>query len=469
MFSMPFSLRNALLPLVAALAALVALPAAAGAAPSQVTSFEAPGELLDATARYSTLDEIRGFGVDRVRQLVYWQSFAPSPNAKRKPSFDAANPDAYPAGTWARLDDLFAAAGERGIKVQLTLTGPVPKWATKANKDHLTRPSAKEFGLFAKAIGRRYGDRVDMWSIWNEPNQPQFLLPQYSGRTPVSPGIYRALYQSAVKGLRATASNRKDTMLIAETSPRGNRNVVHPLAFLRGMACLNGAYKRAKQCAALDTQGYAHHAYTTRSGPRYVPPKDDVTIGVLNRLNVALDKAARVKALPRGLKIYLTEFGIQTTPDEVSGVSFGKQSAFRSIAEHIAYVNPKVALFSQYLMRDDKPRKTGYRYGGFETGLRRSNGTKKPSYESFRLPLAIETYGSNDVLWGFVRPYRTRTQVTIQVRATANAKWRTLRTVTTSSTGVYGLSARHAKRQQYRVQWTSPAGARYTGPPIQAY
>jgi hypothetical protein len=153
----------------------------------------------------------------------------------------------------------------------------------------------------------------------------------------------------------------------------------------------------------------------------------------------------------------------------VSGVSFAKQAAFRSIAEHIAYVNPKVALFSQYLLRDDKPRKTGYRYGGFETGLRRSNGAKKSSYESFRLPLAIERYGSNDVLWGFVRPLRSRTQVTIQVRASSAAKWRTLRTLTTSSRGVYGFSARHGKRQQYRVQWTSPGGARFTGPPIQAY
>jgi hypothetical protein len=466
---MPFPLRNVLLPLALALAALVALPAAAGANPNQVTSFEAPGELLDANLRYEALDEIRGFGFDRVRQLVYWQSFAPSPNAKRKPSFDAANPDAYPAGTWAGLDDLFAAAGDRGIKVQLTLTGPVPKWATAAKKDNLTRPSAKEFGRFAEAVGRRYGDRVDMWSIWNEPNQPQFLLPQYAGRTPVSPAIYRGLYQAAVKGLRATASNRNDAMLIGETSPRGNRNVVHPLAFLRGMTCLNGSYRRAKKCGKLDTQGYAHHAYTTRSGPRYVPPKDDVTIGVLNRLNVALDRAARARALPRGLKIYLTEFGIQTTPDEVSGVSFAKQAAFRSIAEHIAYVNPKVALFSQYLLRDDKPRKTGYRYGGFETGLRRSNGAKKSSYESFRLPLAIERYGRNDVLWGLVRPLRSRTQVTIQVRASSRAKWRTLRTVTTSSTGVYGFSASHGKRQQYRVQWTSPAGSRFTGPPIQAY
>jgi hypothetical protein len=466
---MPFRLRTLVAPLALALAALVALPAAGSASPRQVMTFEAPGQLLDSASRDRTLDEIRGFGVDRVRQLVYWQSFAPSPNSRRKPRFDAANPDAYPAGTWNQLDSIFAATQARGMKVMLTLTGPVPKWATKAKRDHLTRPNAREFGRFAQAVGRRYGDSVAMWSIWNEPNQPQFLLPQYRGRTPVSPGIYRGLYQAAVRGIRATASNRKDQILIGETSPRGNRHVTAPLAFLRGIACLNSSYRRAKRCSRLDTQGYAHHAYTPRRGPRYIAPKDDVTIGVLSRLNSALDKAGKGGALPRGLKIFLTEFGIQTTPDEISGVSYAKQAAYRAIAEHIAYVNPKVALFSQYLLVDDKPRKTGYRYGGFETGLRRSNGSKKPSYESFRLPLAVESYGRNDVLWGVVRPLRARTQVTVQVRASSKAKWRTLKTLTTSSTGVYGFSARHRRKQQYRVQWTSPTGTRYTGPAISAY
>jgi hypothetical protein len=201
-----------------------------------------------------------------------------------------------------------------------------------------------------------------------------------------------------------------------------------------------------------------------------VPQAGDVTIGVLNRLNVALDRAARAKALPRGLKIYLTEFGIQTTPDEVSGVSFAKQAAYLAISEHIAYVNPRVALFSQYLMRDDKPRKTGYRYGGFETGLRNWRGRKKPSYDSFRTPLAVENYGRSDVLWGFVRPMRSRTTVTIEVKGGGKkAKWRKLRTVTTTASGVYGFSARHHKGQKYRVKWTSPEGRHYTGPGISAY
>ena len=37
----------------------------------------------------------------------------------------------------------------------------------------------RSFQAFATAVGRRYGDRVGLWSIWNEPNHPQFLKPQF--------------------------------------------------------------------------------------------------------------------------------------------------------------------------------------------------------------------------------------------------------------------------------------------------
>src|SRR4051794_354873 len=92
-----------LLPLAFAIL-LVALPAAAPASPRQVVSFEAPRELLSFNDRDRTLDQIRGFGVTNVRQLVYWRDFAPKPNAKHKPRFDAAAPSSYPAGNWDRLD-----------------------------------------------------------------------------------------------------------------------------------------------------------------------------------------------------------------------------------------------------------------------------------------------------------------------------------------------------------------------------
>jgi hypothetical protein len=311
---------------------------------------------------------------------------------------------------------------------------------------------------------------VETWSIWNEPNQPQFLMPQYRKKRPVSPGLYRNLYRAAHRAIRSVPENRRDDILIGETSPRGNENVVHPLVFLRGMTCLNSRYRKTRSCARLDADGYAHHAYTTRIGPRFVPSdKDDVTIGVLSRLVDALDKAGRARGLPRGLKIYLTEFGIQSEPDRISGVSFERQPAYYAIAEHMAYVNPRVALFSQYLMRDDAPREEGYRFRGFESGLRRNNGRRKPAYRAFPNPLAVERYGPSDVLWGLIRPQAGVTRVTIEVRRPGGHGWGVLRRLNTTSRGVFGLRARHRSKQAYRVRWTANDGKGYTGPATRAY
>jgi hypothetical protein len=458
-----------LLPALFLLAALAA-PQTAAASSTQTTTFEAPRELLSAATRDSTLNQITSFGVTRVRQLVYWRDYAPDPDSRTKPSFDASDPDAYPPGTWANLDGLMAAAKAHGVSVMLTLTGPVPKWATRDKKDDLSYPDAKEFGAFATAVGRRYGDQVSTWSIWNEPNQPQFLLPQFVHGKAESPKLYRRLYQAGYAGIRATASNAQDAILLGETSPRGNAHIVAPLAFLRGTLCLDSKYRKSKSCAALPAGGYAQHAYTTSQGPRFKPPNhDDVTIGVLSRLVSALDKAGKAGALPRGLPIYLTEFGIQSYPDKVSGVSTAKQAVYMAISEHIAYVNPRVVAFSQYLLSDDPPRSSGYRYGGFESGLISSSGKEKPAYQGFRLPLAVEVYGKSDVLWGLVRPDRARTTVQVLRKPKGSKRWHTLKTVTTTGTGVYALNTVHHAGQEYRVRWTSPSGTTYSGAPIQAY
>jgi hypothetical protein len=464
--------RHAIL-IALALAAPAVLPAAAPASPRQPVAFEAPRELLDYEARDRTLDEIRDFGVTNIRQLVYWRDFAPRPKSKRKPRgrFVASNPDTYPANTWARLDLLMRAAQARGIAVHLNLTGPVPRWATKSRKDNVTRPSPKEFQAWATAVGRRYGGQVETWSIWNEPNQPQFLMPQYRKGKPYSPGLYRRLYQVGVRGLKKTAANRGDTYLLGETSPRGNSKVVFPLDFFRRTLCLNRSYRKTRKCATLDADGYAHHAYTTAKGPRFVPhDARDVTLGVLSRLERALDRAGKAGSLPRGLPIYLTEFGIQSRPDRIQGVSFAKQAAYLSIAEHMAYVNPRVRSFSQYLMSDDRPRASELnKYAGFESGLRTNKGRKKPAYKAFRLPLAVENYGATDVLWGLVRQYRQATTVRVEVDPKGKKGWRKLADVKTTGTGVYSLRATHRKGQRYRVKWTSSDGKRYAGAPVRSY
>jgi hypothetical protein len=248
--------------------------------------------------------------------------------------------------------------------------------------------------------------------------------------------------------------------------------VVSPLGFMRGAMCLSKNYKKARGCSKLRIDGYAHHAYTRRNGPNFVSSDpDEVSIGSLSRLVHALDRAARAQAIDRNRGIYLTEFGIQSKPDPIAGVSLSTQAEYIAISERIAYANPRVKAFSQYLMRDDKPR-TGVpkseRYSGFETGLRTSSGRKKPAYDGFILPLAVKRYGVRDVLWGRVRPAGgVAADVTIE-RSTGGA-WKRLTALTTSPRGVFGLSTAHRKHERYRVRWARPGGGTLTGPPIHPY
>ena len=134
----------------------------------------------------------------------------------------------------------------------------------------------------------------------------------------------------------------------------------------------------------------------------------------------------------------------------------------------MAYVNPRVAAFSQYLMSDDPPRSDGYRYGGFESGLRSADGKPKPAYEGFRLPLAVEVYGSQRRAVGPRAPAARGDQGDDRAPPQRQA-WRVLKTLNTTSTGVYALKTTHRDGQTYRVRWTAPDGTTYTGPAVQGY
>jgi hypothetical protein len=460
-------------PLILALCALVALagrPGSAHASADQSMTFEAPVDLANPATRTQAFDEISSFGVKSVRIVLLWQNVAPASSERVKPAFDATDPTKY---DWSAYDPQVDGAVARGWKVLLTVSGPVPKWATNGAKDNRTRPKPKEFQAFTTAAARHFGAKVTRWSVWNEPNQPQFLLPQYSAvkHTPLSPRIYRNLFLAAQRGLAAGGLPNAQ-VLIAETSPRGTGSVVAPLTFLRGMLCLDSQYRKQGNCAKLKATGYAHHAYTTAAGPLFKPKEpNDVTIGVIGRLVSALDKAARAGAIDSKLPIQLTEFGIQSTPDVIAGVSLAKQADYRSIAERLAYQNPRIVAFSQYLLRDDPPNTTATsavdRYPGFESGLRTNAGKAKPALTSFRLPLAAFRAGSRVSLWGLVRPATAATPVTIEY--SSGGSFRKLFTLTTDARGYVTRTTSFRSGRRYRLVWTQPDGRTIHGTATAVY
>jgi hypothetical protein len=456
---------------------------------TETTYFEGSAELLNPSTRPHAIEQLQHLGVKALRVELKWESVAPAPTSATPPKFEAKNPTDY---EWGQYAVLLAEAKRLGWPVLLTVTAPAPRWATSNHTaPYVTNPNPEDFEEFMTAVAREFGSEVSTYAIWNEPNEPVFLMPQWNSKgTPASGRIYRGLYEYGYAGLQA-AGLAHPRVLFGETAPIGDdtvsvrtegakalRHPVAPLAFMREALCLNAKYRKSGSCSELQMTGYAHHAYTLpggTAGPYYVPgernkvagERDNVTIGALSRLSNALNLAADAHAIPANVPIYLTEFGVQSFPNKILGVSAAKQAEYDAISEHIAYDNPRVAAFSQYLLKDD-PQGGAEAGASFQSGLEYFSGSPKPLYSGWPIPLTVTKERHGVALWGLVRPATGATKVTVLVRRKGSKRYRTLSTRTTNSLGYWSFNSSTAG-EYWRVLWTSPTGVKYEGPPIRAF
>jgi hypothetical protein len=182
----------------------------------------------------------------------------------------------------------------------------------------------------------------------------------------------------------------------------------------------------------------------------------------------AIDLASRAHAIPAHVPIYLTEYGVQTKPSPL-GVSLSAQAEDAAISERLAWENPDVVAFSQYLLRDESSHG---RYAGYRTGIETPSGAPKPSYYGFALPLTVTRAGAKGgagfLLWGLVRPAVGVTDVRVLVRSSGSKGYRTLRVVGTDADGYWRLRS-SVQGVDWRVSWRGPGGKVYTGPAIRAF
>ena len=247
--------------------------------------------------------------------------------------------------------------------------------------------------------------RVDMWSIYNEPNHPLFVSPQRVHGHLMSPKIYRDLYRAGYRSLVATG-HRRDTILIGEVLPIGSNgsratSTTSPLTFIRELFCLNGRGKAHPGCsgrfAPLHASGWALHAYYRKTGPFSKPPgRADLTPSSVGKLRALLTTAKRDGRLRGGVNLWDTEDGSQTRPPDPKGASLARQAAFINEAEYLAWQKPYMRSFSQYLWSDEQP------VWAFQSGLTFSDGKPKPSLDAYRLPIYVKKSGRGVLVWGHV-------------------------------------------------------------------
>jgi hypothetical protein len=515
--------------LAALLLSCICAPAAHAAA-DQVSIVMDDDQLLYRGDRISshTLVTARSLGAEAVRATVLWRVAAEGASlsdaeigrlktdklrkkalAQRK-RFKAIDPRTYPTRNWDRYDNLVKEATQLGMPVYFTVTGPGPRYGHRVAPPNQRanagtyKPYPSRFRSFVQAVGARYSGnyrdengirkklpRVSLWSIWNEPNQPGWLSPQWesvNGQVvPASPALYRELFQAGRQGL-ALSGHGSDTILLGETAPLGSdkqgpRNGIRPVPFLRELVCVApdgtqyaGDDAARRHCddfartGPLNATGYAHHPYTKKAAPTVAPTApDELTIANIAQLGPILDTLSAQSGgkIPSGLPILLTEFGYESNPpDTRNGIPLLRQAHFNELAEFLAYNEPRVAATTQFLMRDAAPL-TQYPKGSrlywftYQSGLYNLRGRAKPAAFAYTFPLVtFPVDPATTGVWGQLRfrPNGSTDVAVVQWRPNAKTPWADQATLPTSFRGYFtGSFPTPGEKGEYRAVYLDPA------------
>lgn len=479
--------RTLLAALLACSACTMLAPPAPAHASSSLLSFIMDDDLLlygTYSDRAFAMNYMKRAGADGVRVTVSWKFVSGQSNGRpvkqpaRFKGKRAENPRSYRSDIWDRFDDIVRLAKANDMVVLFNVTGPGPVWA-QGKAPHSRRfdqpawkPRAPEFKHFVAAVAKRYAGnwldenqdrsllpRVNVWSIYNEVNQPASLSPQMEynrqvrHQIPVAPILYRNLYYAATDALRQTG-HTNDLIMMGETAPLGGvRNTprVHlwPKQFIREMFCLKpnlqpyrGLEAKVRQCSTLRKRGpflvkaYAHHPYTQKNPPtrrdRY---RDSINMANIAELPAYLDRIAdKTKLIPKGLPVALTEIGWETRPpDPTRGVTIRHQADWLNQADHMAFDQPRVFMNTQFVLRDVKPR-AKYRgkrrflsqyWATWQSGLLFANGKPKPAFTAYLMPFDAKRRAGMVDIWGQLRffPNGVGADMYLQFRPAGSKSW----------------------------------------------
>ena len=320
--------------------------------------------------------------------------------ANKKPA-DPTDPG-DPAYNWALYDRLVAYAKTYKIKVMFSILF-TPAWANGGKPRTVAPTNPKDLQNFAYAAAERYSGlwtpptwqrnatlgigngplpKVNMWTAWNEPNNPIWLTPQYKrvgGRWRIESAVqYAKICNAVYNGIHSTFLGPLPDEHVAcgVTGPKGNdapstgRASVDPISFL--VAAHRYGMKR------FDV--YAHHPYADAGdeAPSFVPRGAHarrIQLGNISQLLRTITKFYGPKHL------WITEYGYQTNPPDrtIFGISWAKQALYMKQAYALARRNPRIDMFLWFLIKDEP------KMGGWQSGLETATGRKKPSWNAFRL------------------------------------------------------------------------------------
>jgi hypothetical protein len=449
---------------------------------------EAPPERIRQAA-----EQLAALGVDRIRFTGSWVGLAPEPRSMVTPSFDETDPAAYSAAGWAKLDTAVRETVRAGMRPMIDVSFWAPRWAVQRRSREQDqgrwRPDPAAFGRFATALATRYSGRyvdpaaageplpaVRLWTTWNEPNHPAFLMPQWERRdgrwVAASPHWYRRMHEAADAAI--VAVDRRNRVLIGGLSSighatRGPAARMTPLRFVRELACVDARLRplqrpECRDYRPLRADGFSIHPYGFSLPPDGEPGlAENVTMGRLPRLEALLDALERRGRLAQPLPLYVTELAWESDPpDPYRGVALDLQARYLSQSMAIAWESPDVRMSAWYLLRDIPPdpavsRQSRSYWRTFQTGLEFADGAPKPALQALALPLWIEPRAEGGFhAWGRVGPGEGARRVAFE-RMAADGSWSAASPpLRTRADGTVERTLTDAGA--YRLRWDAPGG-----------
>jgi Glycosyl hydrolase catalytic core len=348
----------------------------------------------DPTTAFATL---RALKAQVIRVNLYWGGNKWAV-AKSRPA-DPTDPG-DPAYDWKIYDRLVRYATQYNVKVVFSILF-TPSWANGGKARTVPPTNYNDLVNFSYAAAERYSGlwtapqwqqdpsnpttklplpKVNMWTAWNEPNNPAFLTPQYKrvGKTwRVESGYnYAKICNAVMAGVHSPYLGPLPDEHVAcgVTDPKGNDAPATTRASVDPLTFLSAAHKYGMKAPDV----YAHNPYPdigAAESPAYVPTgktRRRVQIGNINNLLKLISQYYGPKHL------WITEFAYQTDPpNKHFGVSYAKQAQYLTQSYAIARANPRIDMMLWFLVRDD-PTKNGWK-----SGLATATGKKKPAWGAY--------------------------------------------------------------------------------------
>jgi hypothetical protein len=417
-------------PSVAALIALFALsllaPSAASARGLETGFMDSLFGSPSASTRSAWLNKAKGEGAGIVRMNVNWAYTVGS----RRP-VTPTNP-ADPAYNFGGLDDAIKSARAQGFDVLLTVYD-APRWAEGKHRPNKApggtwKPSPKALGQFAQALAKRYSGslpglpRVKYFQAWNEPNFEQYLSPQWNGKQPASPGIYRNMLNAFYNGVKK--SQRSASVVTGGTGPYGDRpggTRMMPVAFWRSVFCLKGNLK-GKRCPDkphLDV--LAHHPITDGSPSKPALNPDNAGVADFHKIKKVLKAAERAHNVkPKGHHaLWATELWWNTKPPNKFGFPVKKQAKWIEQAFYLLWKQGASVVINLEI-RDSVLTNPS---NSLQSGVYFHNNKAKPSAKTFRFPFVTHRKSRQKVgVWG-----KSPGSGKVQIQRKAKKGWKTVK------------------------------------------